>query len=118
LPFGPVGVAFAFSIGGLLVALPILYYMAGRTGPVRTKDLWMGFFRHLPLWAIVAGATFLARAGAARFSPLLQLLICMPVGLGAAIGTVLAVKSQRIVASYMLASIGGMLQARRRAGTP
>jgi hypothetical protein len=110
-------VAFAFSLGGLLVALPILFYMAGPTGPVRTKDLWIGVFRHLPLWVVVAGTTFLARIWAARFSPLTQLLICTPVGLGAAIGTVLANKPQRAVASYMLASIRGMLDARRRAET-
>jgi O-antigen/teichoic acid export membrane protein len=113
LPFGPVGVAFAFSIGGLLVALPILYYMAGRTGPVRTKDLWLSFFRYLPLWAVVAGATVLAREGASRFSPLIQLLICVPVGLAAAVATVLAVKPQRAIACYLLASIRGFLAARK-----
>jgi O-antigen/teichoic acid export membrane protein len=117
LPFGPVGVAYAFSIGGLLSALPILFYMAGRSGPVRTKDLWIGLFRHLPLWAVVAGATSLARAWAARFSPLTQLLICAPVGLGAAVGTVFAIRPQREVASYMLGSIRGMLEARKKAGT-
>ncbi len=117
LPFGPVGVAFAFSIGGLLVALPMLFYMAGRSGPVRTRDLWMAFFRHLPMWAVVAGATLLARAGAARFSPLIQLVICVPVGLGASVGTVLAIKPQRAIAREVLLSILGFLQARKQSAT-
>src|SRR5262249_15373955 len=50
LPFGPVGVAVSFGISGLLIRLPILYHMVGRTGPVHTSDLWLGFVRHLPLW--------------------------------------------------------------------
>jgi PST family polysaccharide transporter len=114
LQFGPVGVAYAFSIGGVLFSLPIGLYLAGQTGPVRTKDLWIGFLRHLPLWGVVAGATLLALAGAARFSPLMQLLICAPVGLGAAVGTVLAIKPQRIVASYILESFLAMIAARRK----
>ena len=43
LPFGPFGVAIAFSATGLLVRLPILYYVAGRRGPVSTSDLWVRF---------------------------------------------------------------------------
>jgi len=117
LPFGPVGVAYAFSTGGLVSALPIVFYMAGRSGPVRTKDLWIGLFWHLPLWAVVAGTSFLACGWAARFSPLAQLLICAPVGLGAAVGCILAVKPQRAIASYMFDSIRVMLAARKKAGT-
>jgi hypothetical protein len=44
LPFGPLGVAIGFSATGLLVRLPILYYVAGRRGPVSTADLWVRFF--------------------------------------------------------------------------
>ena len=117
LPFGPVGVAFAYSTGGLLFALPIVFYMAGRAGPVRTRDLWISFSRHVPLWVVVAGTTFLARIWADRFSPLTQLLICLPVGLGAALGSMSAIKPQRAVASFMLASLRGILDARMKART-
>ena len=40
LPFGPVGVAIAYSVAGLFIGVPILYYFAGRQGPVTTADLW------------------------------------------------------------------------------
>jgi PST family polysaccharide transporter len=115
LPFGAVGVAYAYSIGGMMFALPIVFYMAGRSGPVRTKDLWAVFFRQLPLWAVVAGAAFLARTWAARFSPLTQLFICAPIGLAAAFVSVLVIKPQREVAEYILDSFRGMLAARRKA---
>src|SRR5437762_13667090 len=80
LPFGPLGVAIAFSGIGLLVRLPILYYVAGRPGPVSTSDLWVRFLRHLPLWIFMFAATWLMRSTVAVFRPLIQLLICGPVG--------------------------------------
>jgi PST family polysaccharide transporter len=85
LPFGPVGVAVAFSVSSLLIRLPILYFMVGRRGPVRTADLWMVFFRHLPLWIVVFVVTWLTRMVAVNLAPLAQLLVCAPVG--AIVGT-------------------------------
>jgi PST family polysaccharide transporter len=81
LPFGPVGVAIAYSASGMLIQLPLLYHIAGRRGPVTTKDLWTVFFRHLPVWGVVCGATCEAQALGANYAPLTQLLICAPVGL-------------------------------------
>src|SRR5207248_8578831 len=62
LPFGPLGVAIAFSATGLLGRLPILYYIAGRHGPVTTSDLWTRFFRQLPLWVVMFVTTWLIRS--------------------------------------------------------
>jgi O-antigen/teichoic acid export membrane protein len=81
LPFGPAGVAIAYSGVGLLVALPVLYYFAGRQGPITTGDLWIGIFRYLPLWAVVCGTTCSMRLLVANSAPLVQLVICAPVGL-------------------------------------
>jgi O-antigen/teichoic acid export membrane protein len=81
LPFGPAGVAIVYSAAGLLVGLPVLYYFAGRQGPVTTGDLWIGFFRYLPLWAVVCGTTWLMRLLFSNSAPLVQLVICVPVGL-------------------------------------
>ena len=50
LPFGPVGVAISYSASCILIELPFVYYIAGRQGPVRRKDLWIGCLRHLPGW--------------------------------------------------------------------
>ena len=81
LPFGPVGVAFAGSAVGLLILVPVLYYMAGHEGPVTTADMWFGLLRYVPLWAVVWGVTSVMLMLFGHFSPPMQLLICAPVGL-------------------------------------
>jgi O-antigen/teichoic acid export membrane protein len=81
LPFGPTGVAFSFSVTSLLVNLPVVFYIAGRQGPVTTNALWRSFFQHLPLWFVVCAATASARHALNGCSSLMQLLICVPVGL-------------------------------------
>jgi O-antigen/teichoic acid export membrane protein len=113
LPFGPVGVAMSFSISGLLLRLPILYYNAGRTGPVRTKDLWTRFFWHLPLWIIMFAATWWTRSLVADRRPWVQLLICLPVG--AAIGLIFICISrpQRRVALHLWQSLREFLNKRQ-----
>lgn len=81
LPFGPAGVAIAYSVSCLLIQLPIRYYIAGRSGPITTTDLWMGFLRYLPLWGVVWATTYLARAFVINSAPLVQVAICTPIGL-------------------------------------
>lgn len=49
LPFGPLGVAVAYSVSGLLIRLPILFHFAGRAGPVKTHDLWATLLSSVPL---------------------------------------------------------------------
>jgi O-antigen/teichoic acid export membrane protein len=98
LPFGPVGVAIAYSAGGLVVGLPVHYYFAGRQGPVTTADLWIGIFRYLPLWIIVCGATWLMRLLFANSPPLVQLAICAPVGLIAGVILICILTPMRRVA--------------------
>jgi len=81
LPFGPVGVAIAYSVAGLSIGVPILFYFAGRQGPVTTADLWTVVFRYLPLWIVVCGVTWLVRLLFVTSAPLVQLLVCAPIGL-------------------------------------
>ena len=84
LHFGPAGVAMAWSLSGLFLGLPYFYYQAGRQGPVRTMDLWLGFFRHLPVWLVVFGTTWITYRAMKDSNDLIQLLVCVPVGLFAA----------------------------------
>jgi O-antigen/teichoic acid export membrane protein len=102
LPFGPVGVAIAFSFSYLLVRIPIYYYSVGRRGPVKTVDLWRVFFRHLPVWIVVFFATSAALIPCARFAPLIQLLISVPAGLLSGSAFVYSFKPQRQVAIHLL----------------
>jgi PST family polysaccharide transporter len=105
LPFGPLGVAIAFSATGLLVRLPILYYIAGRRGPVSTSDLWTRFLRHLPLWVVMLVASWLMRAMVGDLHPLTQLLICAPVGALTGIAFICMFQPQRKVAIDLLDTV-------------
>jgi O-antigen/teichoic acid export membrane protein len=96
LPFGAVGVAAAFSCVGLLVRLPVQYYIVGRRGPVSTADLWSVPLRYLPNWGLVFGAAYLTlKVLPPNCPPILQLCLCAPAGVTAGILMTLAVPSQR-----------------------
>ena len=81
LHWGPVGVAVSYSFTGLLIILPITSHIAGRTGPVSTRDIGTAFLRLMPLWGVVATATFAVQHLLAGWWPLNQLLIGVPCGL-------------------------------------
>jgi len=81
LPFGPAGVAISYSASCVLIQLPVVYYIAGRRGPVRRKDLWIGCLRHLPVWGVVCGAACFARTFVLGANPWMQLFLCAPVAL-------------------------------------
>jgi polysaccharide transporter, PST family len=102
LPYGPVGVAIAFSMSAPLIRLPILFFMIGRRGPVKTRDLWMVFCRHLPVWVVVFVTTWLTRAFVANLAPLLQLLIAAPVGVLAGAAFICSFRPQRKVVDDLL----------------
>jgi PST family polysaccharide transporter len=105
LPFGPVGVAIAFSVSNLLIRIPIYYFSVGRRGPVKTADLWRVFLRHLPVWIVVFFITSLARILVANQAPLVQLFICGPVGLLAGAAFIYSFSPQRQVATHLLETL-------------
>jgi O-antigen/teichoic acid export membrane protein len=84
LPFGPAGVAIFYSASCMLIQLPVVYYIAGRRGPVSRKDLWIGCLRHLPVWGVVCGTACFARTLVLDANPWMQLFLCGPVALLAA----------------------------------
>jgi len=94
-PFGPAGVAIAYSACCLLIQMPVAYHFAGRAGPVTTSDLWRRFFTHLPVWGVVCGATWLTRLVVGEVRPAVQLLVCAPVGLLAGAAFILAYAPSR-----------------------
>lgn len=114
LPFGPAGVAIVASAVGLLIGMPVLYYLAGRKGPVTTADLWAGIFRYLPLWAVACGTTYAMRMVFANSGLPVQLLICAPVGLLAGGVLICIVPGMRRVA---LALVDILRELRSRKGS-
>jgi PST family polysaccharide transporter len=102
LPFGPVGLALAYSAFGLLFGTPTVYYFAGRRGPVTTADLWSGILRYIPLWIVVCGVTWLVRLPLVNSRPLVQLMVSAPIGLFAGAVLICVVPRMRRVAFSLI----------------
>jgi len=62
LPFGAVGVAAALVVSGALVRAPVLFWLVGRSGPVRARDLGRVLMLPAGAAAAVAGAVVALRA--------------------------------------------------------
>lgn len=100
LHWGPVGVVLSLAVASIVIRLPILYYLAGRRGPVSMRDLWNSFLCYLPYWAVVLASTAFLRMSVVHMSPLAQLAICAPLGLVAAIGTAFSFERPRTSVLY------------------
>jgi len=119
LPFGPAGVAFAYALSGLLLRLPVQFWIVGRHGPVRTADLWRGFLSYLP----AAGATFAAAAltvrQASSLPPVVQLALGLPAGILAGGAVLIASPSRRRAAVHVWTLVTqGLAAALARRGPP
>lgn len=102
LPYGPVGVALAFTISNVIIRLPIFYFVVGRRGPIKTSDLWATFFRHLPVWIVVFVTSWLTHLLVINQMPIIQLLSCIIVGGAAGVAFISTMTPQRRVAMYLL----------------
>lgn len=80
LRWGPLGLVLSLAIASFVIRMPVVYYLVGRSGPVRTADLWKGFFAHLPCWGAFFAVTFLARMSVQNSAPIVQLLVAAPLG--------------------------------------
>jgi PST family polysaccharide transporter len=55
LPWGPIGVAAAYTVSEYLLRLPLFLWSAGQRGPVTTRDLWINAAPHF-FAVVVTGA--------------------------------------------------------------
>jgi O-antigen/teichoic acid export membrane protein len=109
LKFGVTGVALAFSLGGLLIRLPLQNYIVGRSGPVSSADLWRVLLRHVPVWAVAFGAAYASSLAAAKMTPLLQLCVGVPATLAASLAIIWILPHQRQTAQRVIREMGGFL---------
>jgi PST family polysaccharide transporter len=112
IPWGALGVAISFSVSGMLIRLPILFYIAGRSGPVTRKDLWSSFAKNIVSWVVVYGVARGMLYLCAGFIPIIQLLVCGTVGVAAAIGFALIYPPQRPVALRLWRTFRAVLAAK------
>jgi O-antigen/teichoic acid export membrane protein len=100
LRWGAMGVVWTIAAVSLTIRLPIIYYLAGRKGPVRSSDLWIGFLSHLPCWAGVLAGAAIGRALMMNYGVLMQLIVGAFCGLVFGIGVTFALKRPRNSALY------------------
>ena len=112
LPFGPAGVAIFYSASCVLIQLPVVYYIAGRQGPVSRKDLWVGSIRHLPVFGVVCGTAWLARTFVLDANPWTQLFLCGPVAVLAGAGYIGVSTPSRRVAVNLFSIMRDLKNAR------
>jgi len=111
LPFGVVGVAAFYAIGGLLVRAPLAFWLGSRRGPVGARDLWRSIAPSLCTAFAVGGALWALRqtplAGGA--SPLEGLAVAGLAGAAVA-ATVFAAIPQSRAALASLAQLSRLLR--------
>lgn len=112
LHWGPLGIILSLAVASMAIRLPLVYYIAGRRGPVSTSDLWAGFFAQLPLWLSVYLMTTLARMAVQNLGPVLQLLLCAPIGLLGGAALMLPFRRSRESALYAWNMMRGTLVQR------
>lgn len=61
LQWGVIGVAAALAIVGLVLRMPVAFWLATRQGPVRVADIWRAIAPPASTAVAVAGAVFLVR---------------------------------------------------------
>lgn len=61
LAFGPVGVAASIAVGGLVIRIPLLFWLVGRRGPVSRGDLVRSMLPSAAAAVMIVGAIVLVR---------------------------------------------------------
>ncbi len=109
LRWGPLGLILALAGVGLVIRMPILFYLAGRRGPVSTADLWKCFLAHVPCWGAVYLSTSLLLSTLNHAAPLVQVLVCAPFGL-AGVAVTFFFRRPRQSAFYAWNTVRGSLE--------
>jgi len=112
LPWGPFGLIVSIAIASLLIRLPFSYYLAGRSGPVRTRDYWQGFLSHLPCWGALFVATYAPYRLVRHAAPIVQLLVCVPIGMFGGLALILLFPRPRQSALYAWSTARRRFKAR------
>jgi hypothetical protein len=79
---------------------------------VKTRDLWTGFLSHVPCWGAVFLTTSLAYKVLGNTAPIVQLLVCGPVGLGLGTALFLLFPRPRRSALYAWNTVRNRLMAK------
>lgn len=87
LPWGAVGVAVCYAVSDTVIKTPLLFWYVGRSGPVRTADLYRTLVTPALAAAATLGGVLAFRQWTSIASPLQGLLLSALLGLGATVLT-------------------------------
>ena len=113
LPFGPAGMVAAIAVSGLLLRLPLLFHLGGRTGPVRTADLWNSYLSNFPCWVIACLTAALVRRGLGDARPAVEVLVAGAMGMGAGLLTALGLPRPRAALTFTYHAIHSSIKDMR-----
>lgn len=112
LPYGIEGVAAGYVIVSF-VRLPLLFYVVGRTGQVRTADLYSTLFIQLPAMALFTLINLLAAMFLTELHPILQFCAIALLGL-CVIPCIISFKSNRTMLMEGIQMIRTRLKERKQ----
>lgn len=103
LPFGPLGIAMAYAIAGLVARLPMACWLGGRRGPVTMRDMLPAILPALGTAGTTAGGVLLLRASGAigQYGPLANLAITGLIGTLLIFGCFLAIPRSRRALGFL-----------------
>jgi O-antigen/teichoic acid export membrane protein len=112
---GAAGIAISISIAGLVLQLPIFFYMVGRSGPIRTSDMWSPILKHLPVALVAAGTSYAVQSWASRQPAIAQFLLGGFVAVTITLGFVVGYAPARRTAWTAIQAVQEFLKTRARA---
>lgn len=111
LPWGVVGVAAVYAVSDILIKTPLLFWYVGRSGPVRTSDLYRSLLIPALAGAATLGVVLLFRRLAPAVSPIHGLIVAGALGFAATVGTLVLMPGGR-AALRDIRRFGTLLRAR------
>ena len=114
LPFGPAGVALAYSIGGLLVRMPLHFRLVGQAGPVTSVDLWTIVLKQIWSFVLIVAVIYGIRKLNPSWTHSMQLIVCVPIGLVIGASLILVIPSQKRQIVDLVTKMIAELKRRRK----
>ncbi len=95
LPWGASGVALSYGLSGLLIRSPLLFWYVGRTGVIRTRDIYLTVAPFFTAALAVLGTLLLLRESGVITSPLVGVLAAMGITAAVTLGVLMLIPSGR-----------------------
>lgn len=115
LPWGATGVALAISLCELVVRMPCLFHVVGKSGPLKTADLYYSFVHGIAPSIVVFAVVAIIRRSGIELAPLQGLLVSCPLSGIAALMAIYVVPGGRAALLQIQYILFSVLPARMRA---